>query len=834
MRRNGQRRHVVAEQMMSGHPDKNQATEQMARLLDLAENERQRLLSEMADADPSLARTVSTLLHHAQPKNGKTRTDRPDDMTGRRLGPWMLVRGIGSGGMGDVFLAERADRRFSGQAAIKLLRSGPGSDTLLERFHSEGSILAQLDHPGIARLLDAGSSDEGWPYLVMEYVDGEPIDQYCQRHRPDLAQRLELFVQVCDAVQHAHRTLVIHRDLKPGNILVNRNGQVKLLDFGIAKLLERRGNEDQTSELALTPAYAAPEQVLGQVTTAMTDVHALGLLLHELLTDERAFGTDGQRTAEVIQQVVHDLPALPSQIARRRGETGLARKLRGDLDAIVLKALAKEPDQRYLSVEQLADDIKRHQSRMPVRARRAGLAYQAACLLRRQPLAIMTVLLILITLLGGLAAVWQQVRIATEERRLAEQRFNQVRELAGALIFDIHDAIEPLPGSTPAREIIVGRAIEYLEGLAKDAGDEAELLVELAGAYDRIGNLQGNPYRPNLGDARGALESYRRALVLRQQALSLASPGTDRERKLKADLAATHDLKGDMLGWMGRSNEAREQFQQAQDIRRRLMEESPSDLSLIRAVAVSEFKLGEHARSVGELDEARSHFGRALTAFRRLHRFDPDNVRELETLSIVITALGDLEGRTNPEQALVHFQESYDLAERRLELTPEAFGARRGHMISLSRIGSALDWLERHERAVQVHEQVAALTRQMLEDDPDNRQLQRDMAVADNKLAGSYQALGRIVPAAQAKSRAITQMRRLADGDPGNVQLNLELIRSLIEAAELALSAGLVDQARLFGSEALERLDEPETAASNAAPALRTSAHRLASRIAGS
>jgi eukaryotic-like serine/threonine-protein kinase len=811
--------------------DKHQATQQMARLLELDEAERKRALGEMAEDDPALARTVATLLHHAN-SGAKGKIERtPGDMTGRRLGAWMLVRAIGSGGMGDVFLAERADHRFSGQAAIKLLRSGMGGDTLQERFHSEGSILAQLDHPGIARLLDAGSSDEGWPYLVMEYVDGEPIDRYCERHRPGLAQRLDLFLQICAAVQHAHRTLVIHRDLKPGNILVNRSGQVKLLDFGIAKLLERRGDLEQAGELALTPAYAAPEQVLGQATTATTDVHALGLLLHELLTSEPVFGAAGQRTIEIIKQVVHELPDPPSKVAQRKGDKGLARRLRGDLDAITLKALAKEPDQRYLSVERMADDVRRHLARQPVQARSGGLGYQLGCLLRRQPLVITTAMIILVALLGGLTVVWQQGQIATEERRLAEQRFNQVRELASALIFEIHDAIEPLPSSTSAREIIVSRAIDYLEALAQDADDDGDLLVELASAYDRVGNLQGNPYRPNLGDARGALESYRRALTLREQALRLPVTSTDQAQKLRADLAATHDLKGDMLGWMGRLDEARAQFELAHDIRRQLLAESPNDLNLIRSVAVSEFKLGEHARSSGDLEQARSQFERAASSFRRLHRFDPDSARELETLSIVLQALGDLEGRNNPAQALAHYRESHELTERRLELTPELFSARRGHMISLSRIGSALDWLERHQQAISVHEQVASLTRQLLAEDPENRQLQRDMAVADNKLAVSYQSLGRIVPAAQSKSRVITQMRQLSEGDPGNVQLKLELVRTLNEAAELALSADLADQAQRFVSEALERLEDLDTAGSSPAATLSLSATQLQARI---
>ncbi|MCH8479076.1 MAG: protein kinase [Wenzhouxiangella sp.] len=811
--------------------DKQEATEQMARLLELAESQQELELSAIAGSDPALARTVATLLHHARPQTGRARPDQPGDMTGRRLGPWMLVRGIGSGGMGDVFLAERADRRFSGQAAIKMLRSGPGSETLLERFHSEGSILAQLDHPGIARLLDAGSSDEGWPYLVMEYVDGEPIDRFCERHQPGIDQRLQLFLQVCDAVQHAHRAFVIHRDLKPGNILVNRNGQVKLLDFGIAKLLERRGDLEQSSELALTPAYAAPEPVLGQATTATTDVHALGLLLHELLTDERAFGASGQRTSEVIQQIVHDLPPSPSQIATRQGNSGLARRLRGNLDAIVLKALAKQPDERYLSVEQLATDIRRHLSHLPVNARSAGIVYRTACLIRRQPLAILLTVLVAAAVLGSLTVVWQQARIASEERRLAEQRFNQVRELAGALIFEIHDSIEPLPGSMPARQTIVSRAIDYLQGLARDAVDDTGLLIEMAGAYDRVGTLQGHPARSNLGDLRGALDSYREALALRQSALQQVTAGSDLERKIKGDIAHSHDLKGDLLGWMGQADEARAQFLEAYQIRRELAAESPNDLSLIRAVAVSEFKLGEHARANGAPGQAREHFGRAVSAFRRLHHFDPDNARELETLAITLQALGDLEGRINPDQALVHFREGYDLAERRLELTPDSFAARRGHMISLSRIGSALDWLERHEQAIPVHEQVASLTRQLLDEDPDNRMVQRDMAVADNKLAASYQALGRTVPAAQSKSRAITQLRNLADGDSGNVQLNLELIRSLVEAAELALNASLADQARTFVAEALERLDDPDTAGSSNAPLLRLLATQLRTRI---
>jgi serine/threonine protein kinase/tetratricopeptide (TPR) repeat protein len=331
-------------------------------------------------------------------------------MIGRHLGVYKLERRIGQGGMAAVFLAKRADGEFSRQVAIKLLLPGLDSDEVLSRFRRERQTLAGLDHPNIVKLLDGGSTPEGLPYLVMDYVEGSPIDEYCDTHKLSIEQRLRLFGQVCEAVQHAHETLVIHRDLKPGNILITADGVPKLLDFGIAKVMEPAAPQTaltQTGARCMTLAYASPEQVQGKSVTAATDIYSLAAVLYELLTGHRPYRLKDQTTSELERAICEQVPEKPSTAVKRverestsdgtilprtpevvsqvrEGEPeGLRRRLRGDLDTIVLKALEKEPERRYGSVAEFGRDIDRHLRQLPVKARRSTLIYRTSKLMLR-------------------------------------------------------------------------------------------------------------------------------------------------------------------------------------------------------------------------------------------------------------------------------------------------------------------------------------------------------------------------------------------------------------------------------------------------------------------
>ncbi|MFQ5572464.1 MAG: serine/threonine protein kinase, partial [Rhodothermales bacterium] len=368
----------------------------------------------------------------------------------QRIGPYQVVRELGRGGMGAVFLAERADGQFEQQVALKLIKRGMDSDAILRRFLRERQILAHLRHENIARLLDGGVSDEDRPYFAMEYIDGLPLPDYCDTHRLDVEARLRLFQDVCRAVQYAHRSLIVHRDLKPSNMLVTEDGTVKLLDFGIAKLLDPEAQSGATALTeaglrAMTPEYAAPEQVRGEPVTTATDVYTLGVVLYELLTGHRPYQFE-RREPKAIARVINDVePELPSTAVRREtdiqhtdGTTEtvtplsvsrarstqpdrLRRRLSGDLDTVVLKALRKEPERRYASAEAFVEDIRRHLAGLPVLAQKDTLAYRASKFVRRHTVGVVfATALGLLTLGSAVVMALQQAETMREAAKAEE------------------------------------------------------------------------------------------------------------------------------------------------------------------------------------------------------------------------------------------------------------------------------------------------------------------------------------------------------------------------------------------------------------------------------
>ncbi len=408
----------------------------------------------------------------------------------RRCGPYRLLRLIGHGGMGSVYLAERADGEVEQRAAIKLLRYGGDDPAFRDRFLRERQILARLSHPAIGRLLDAGHTAGGQPYLAMDYIEGIPIDAYSERL--DLSGKLRLFRQVCDAVSYAHSNLIVHRDLKPSNILVDREGRPKLLDFGIAKILDASQDQERTSTAlhALTPQYASPEQVSGEAITTASDVYSLGVLLYRLLTGRFPYEIPAL-TPTAVAHVVCEVEPAPPDVS-------------DDLDNILLMALRKDPSRRYFSVQHLADDIDRALANRPVMARPDTIGYRAAKFVRRNRVSVSAATLALAAIIAGSV-------VAIYQARIAEQRFQQVRKLAHTFVFDLHDEIANLEGSTKARQMMVRTGLEYLDNLAKNAGGNLDLQSEIAAAYMKIGDAEGNPNKSNLGQTADAVASYRKA-----------------------------------------------------------------------------------------------------------------------------------------------------------------------------------------------------------------------------------------------------------------------------------------------------------------------------------
>ena len=531
-------------------------------------------------------------LEHA---GGGRRADGDDESVaaGRRFGAYRVVRELGRGGMGVVFLAERSDGQFDQRVAIKLIKRGMDTEVVLRRFRAERQILASLQHPNIARLLDGGTTDDGLPYFVMEYIDGQPVDRYASERRLTIDERLRLFLEVCAAVAYAHQQLVVHRDIKPLNILVTADGKPKLLDFGIAKVLHDEAGEEPgtvTGYRLLTPEYASPEQAEGRRATTASDVYALGVVLYELLTGRSPYRLRSRTPHEILESVRTTEPERPSAAVTRPadpanggqgaaaldwvhatrggGTERLRRRLRGDLDTIVLTALRKEPDRRYASVERFADDVRRHLDGLPVRARADSLLYRAGKFVRRNRAAVTAGALIALALVGGTVATAVQAREARAQARLAraaqgraERRFNDVRKLANTVLFDYHDAIKDLPGATPVRARLVRDALQYLDTLAHEAQGDRSLQYELASAYRRVGEVQGGSTVASLGDTRGALASYQKGLRI-LEALWRAEPGSVRARREIADMAVAVSYvlweTGDLTGGLQQARRARE------------------------------------------------------------------------------------------------------------------------------------------------------------------------------------------------------------------------------------------------------------------------------------
>lgn len=482
-----------------------------------------------AEKENNFAQPVANLSHIWQEESAES-------YIGKEIGGYKILKEIGIGGMGIVFEAVRQTDDFSQIVALKILKRGMDSDAMLRRFRHERQILATLEHPHIAHLIDGGKTAEGVPFFALEFVKGLSIDEFCEERNLNINQRLRLFLQVCNAVSFAHSRLVVHRDLKPNNILVTSDGTVKLLDFGIAKLISTDENlQTQTvTQLGMmTPKYASPEQISGEPVSTSSDIYSLGLILYELLTGVSAYDFPNNRPDEIAKIICESEPIRPSsvvsgqwslvnvntnsnygQTTNPKSKITNPKSLRGDLDNIILKSLQKLPARRYASVEQFANDIQRHLEGLPVIARPDTFSYRLEKFVNRNRVSVIAGILILLSLMGGIAATsWQAYR-AEHQRILAEKRFNQVRELANNVVFKYHDEIKDLQGSTKVREILVQDALKYLDNLQSESGNDMNLTRELAQAYIRVANVQGGTYQANLGDSKGAAESYQKAIIL--------------------------------------------------------------------------------------------------------------------------------------------------------------------------------------------------------------------------------------------------------------------------------------------------------------------------------
>jgi tetratricopeptide (TPR) repeat protein len=609
--------------------------------LEVPESERTALLALEANGDASLIdEVVSLLASHAAtgkflespvPEMSASVFAALDDHVGERIGAYRIVGTLGTGGMGDVFRAVRDDDQYRAEVAIKLMRADVRDNLAEHRFKNERQILAKLDHRNIARLLDGGATPGGVPYVVMELVQGEPIDKYCDAHDLSVRDRVQLFLQVCSAVSYAHQHLVVHRDLKPNNILVTADGSVKLLDFGIAKLLEANpitgttSDETRTQLRAMTIDYASPEQVSGGTVTTVSDVYSLGVVLYRLITGQSPYGNrtnDAQRVAEILSD---NAPTRPSQL--KLGERR-ARDIDADLDNILLMALRKEPQKRYGSVEQFANDLRNFLGGLPVAARGNAWRYRFGKFVRRRKVEIAAAALVVASLVGGLGFAIHEARVAEAQRAVAQRHFDSVRKLSNKL-FAFHDEIAQLPGSTKAREMLVTTSLEYLDALYKEAGSDRTLQEELAVAYKKVGDIQGNPLGASVGDSAGAIRSYTNAIALLQPLHEL-EPGNAR---IGIALTKTNSLLTRRTLLLSGAEAALPLANRGVALSEAMQSVVTDDFEAMGLLGNNYSHHAEVLAALGRMPEVRASLGKMIAAVEKYAQKHPTDPRGLSSLS---------------------------------------------------------------------------------------------------------------------------------------------------------------------------------------------------------
>jgi tetratricopeptide (TPR) repeat protein len=683
----------------------------------------------------------------------------PEAMAGSRLGQYRLVRRIGRGGMGAVYLAEREDGQFTRQVAIKVVRSGFDSEEMLGRFRRERQILASLAHPHIAMLLDGGATEDGAPYFVMEYIDGQPIDQWILSRALSIQQRLALFRPICSAVEHAHRNLIVHGDIKPANIIVTVDGVPKLLDFGIARLA---GPENETQvAVAWTPKFASPEQRRGEPINTVSDVFSLGVLLAEMLND-------------------------------RRGEAG-------DLNAIIEKATREDPSERYSTVDALAADVLRYMEGRPVAAHPATPWYRMRKFVRRRRWPVAFATLLLFSVVYKIASDQIQARMLRAERDRANRRFEDVRALANSLVFEIEQDVSVLPGGTAVRAKLVTRALAYLDGLAKESTGDLTLQNDLADTYERLGDVQGRSGSSNLGQTDRAAESYRKAITLRES-LTRANPQNGRWRDA---LAVEYSRLAAVLEDMGNFQAGLEFERKSLAIREAQLATAPS-ADRERAVARNYNLLGSALANIGDWDGVLQARKRALDLYKGIVARDPKNRSDRRGLALAERGLagillrnGDFAGATR------HYRESLRIEMALVAENPTNPQLRASLALAHVSLGRALHGSSDYKGALASYHNALRIQEEIAASDPSDVRSSYFLCTTLQRMSATLVKVGAPKQALPYAQRSLDLERKLAGADPANAGARGELATALATMGEVRAAMGDRAEARRWYGEAV-------------------------------
>lgn len=729
----------------------------------------------------------------------------PSDWHGRRLGNYRIVSELGRGGMSHVYKAVRDDDQYYKEVAIKLLRPGLDTHSLLQRLRDERQMLAQLSHPNIAQLLDGGVTETGAPYLVMEYIEGQPIDEYCEQRGLNIAARLDLTRTLCGAVHYVHQHLMVHGDLKGVNILVTADGVLKLLDFGIAKLLNASSDASHAmvnQVVSLTPAYASPEQIRGEPITTASDVYSLGVLLYKLLAGTLPFEVPAELFGWEAAAALGDRdPRLPSIAAEQGTVTSyrrLARQLRGDLDAIAMLALAKEPEDRYGSAEHLAEDLHRYQRGFPVHAHPARPLYRARKLVMRHKAATVATILFAAAIVSGIVTTAWQAHVASNERARAERHLAEIRKLTNTYLRDVYDAAVNLPGATEVRKLLVENSLKHISALESESQDSLEFKRELAWAYERFGDVQGDYLGANLGDTEGAVQSYHRALHLREDvARSTKSPADEFE------VLRTHVSLSDLLGAQSKLDDAIEHARSAVAIGERLTANGDATAEVRSHAAAAQLVLGTNLSTV-DFGAALQALKGALVKLEQLLRENPNDpgARRDMTLVTARTAFAYVRGSQH-DKALQFYQRSSEFAEGLVKDDPLDTSILRAASFLQLNIGEAYNNLGQPDTAIKSF--IAALERleHLRATDPANEQAPLAVAYGLNLLGNSY----------------------LLKDDPAKARTHLDRAAEIIARAPPAKPSDIAEVRLLAGTNAF-LLGKAHTLLAQRVPASRRDEHR--------